>query len=338
MYIRSRRWEVLKEKELTRGSRRCSVSQATHERSSVTSCPPSSILSPCSLYVLSLSFFSFLYFAFCLSPLSLQCPFLSDARAVASRTSSDRKIHLHLLQLPSPLPTPDLMAPREPQSAPLADFFWIAGVDATELLEQFVKLGEDYRAAHPASIPSPVTDTIQEDADAEACVDHINESLARLSSTSSNCNSAVRLSRSENPRDSIHTITVGETESNRSSITVKGPNENRETQNSSYNGFLSEADFDKALFKFAAERESFLADLTLSTTTPPTAKPKPKPKTQRIIAEDVNQNNNNMLRSGIGSVRRHMSFRDMNSMKRQPSVVRHCTALLPSPLVASFRF
>ncbi|KAI5295743.1 hypothetical protein KEM56_005576, partial [Ascosphaera pollenicola] len=91
------------------------------------------------------------------------------------------------------------MAPRHasseppPSIAPLADFFWIAGVDGVELYEKFRKLGEEYQHSHapPANKPpsnnghnlepsngshnartssllqDPTANTIEEDADAE---------------------------------------------------------------------------------------------------------------------------------------------------------------------------
>ena len=48
-------------------------------------------------------------------------------------------------------------------------------------------------------------------------------------------------------------------------------------------------------------------------------RPKPRPKTQKIINEEVTG-----LKSGVGSIRRRISFRDMNSVKRQSSVNRQC--------------
>ncbi|KAL1997938.1 hypothetical protein VTN02DRAFT_391 [Thermoascus thermophilus] len=85
---------------------------------------------------------------------------------------------------------------------------------------------------------------------------------------------------------------------------------------------LDNFDFDRALLKFAAERESFLSDLSLSagaiTNTP--TRPRPRPRTQKIVPEEVSTPTN-PLKSGIGSVRRHMSFRDMSSVKRQPSSI-----------------
>lgn len=78
-------------------------------------------------------------------------------------------------------------------------------------------------------------------------------------------------------------------------------------------------DFDRALRKFASERDSFLSDLTLSAGAVVPNRPRPRPKTQRIVNEDAGG-----LKSGVGSIRRRISFRDMNSMKRQSSVNRSC--------------
>lgn len=76
-------------------------------------------------------------------------------------------------------------------------------------------------------------------------------------------------------------------------------------------------DFDRALRKFASERDSFLSDLTLSAGAVVPNRPKPRPKTQRIVNEEAAG-----LKSGGGSLRRRVSFRDMNSLKRQTSVAR----------------
>ncbi|PGG96260.1 hypothetical protein AJ79_09660 [Helicocarpus griseus UAMH5409] len=203
------------------------------------------------------------------------------------------------------------MAPTsaEPPSSPLADFFWIAGVDGAEIFDIFSKLGEEYNANHSQSLP--VTDTIQEDADAE----EETHPPAESPQPSSKRNSYQWLPKpSDEARLSFRSMS-SETPSNRSSMTIKGSN--------SPNGLsmLSEGDFDKALVKFAAERDTFLTDLSLSAgAVVANNRPRPRPRTQKIVAEEVNP-----LKSGIGSVRRHMSFRDMNSMKRQPSVARQAS-------------
>ena len=99
------------------------------------------------------------------------------------------------------------------------------------------------------------------------------------------------------------------TDSNRSSATI------RAVQVGSTKS-LTDYDFDRALRKFASERESFLLDL--STIAGAVVKqPKPRPKTQRIVNDDAPG-----VMSGLGSVRRRISFREMSSVKRQPSVAR----------------
>lgn len=203
------------------------------------------------------------------------------------------------------------------EGAPLADYFWIAGVDGTEILDTFQRLGEDYRT-NGATSPGPaLADTIQEDADAEE--EHNPDATPRPSSTlftgASGRSSAQRLSTLSKSSEG----TINGTNSNRSSMTVKGAS-------SPLHGsalFTEDFDFDSALFKFANERESFLTDLSLSAgAITPQTRPRSRVRTQKIVSEDSPSPSGNLLRSGIGSVRRHMAFRDMNSMKRQPSVAR----------------
>lgn len=128
-------------------------------------------------------------------------------------------------------------------------------------------------------------------------------------------NSYQRLSRlSDEARLSIQSISLTPesrgTESNRSSATIRGAQVNG-------SGGLNDVDFDRALRKFASERDSFLSDLTLSAGAVVPNRPKPRPKTQRIVNEEAAG-----LKSGVGSMRRRISFRDMNGLKRQTSVAR----------------
>ena len=106
------------------------------------------------------------------------------------------------------------------------------------------------------------------------------------------------------------------TDSNRSSTTIKA------IQVNGTHGSLNDTDFEHALQKFAAQRDSFLSDLTLTAGAVVPNRPKPRPKTQKIVNEDGAG-----LKSGVGSIRRRISFRDMNSMKRQSSVNRQCVYL-----------
>lgn len=206
-------------------------------------------------------------------------------------------------------------SPAENSTSPLADFFWIAGVDGSEILDTFLKLGDEYNS-RGASAPGPaVADTIQEDAEPE------DEKASLLLDPNGNRrDSYKRFSKLSNEaRMSIRSVESKGTNSNRSSMTIKATSSPNRSSTPS-----GEFDFDKALFKFASERESFLSDLTLSAGAVVPARPKPRPRTQRIVADDKPASTN-PLKSGIGSVRRHMSFREMSSMKRQPSVARQAS-------------
>ncbi|KAJ5811021.1 hypothetical protein N7447_010537 [Penicillium robsamsonii] len=212
-------------------------------------------------------------------------------------------------------------SPSNSEGAPLADYFWIAGVDGTEILDTFQRLGEDYRANGAASPGPALADTIQEDADAEE--EHNPDGVSRPNSTlfvgASHRGSTQRLSTLS--KSSEGTNGAG-TNSNRSSMTVKGASSPLRASAL----FSEDFDFDSALFKFANERESFLTDLSLSAgAITPNTRPRSRVRTQKIVSDDSPAPSGNLLRSGIGSVRRHMAFRDMNSMKRQPSIARQAS-------------
>ena len=152
--------------------------------------------------------------------------------------------------------------------------------------------------------------TIEEDKLAEAEDGYMEFSSATSRNTKRN--SYQRLSHvSDEARFSIASISSTpdnrDPDSNRSSATIKAIQLNGK-------GMLNDVDFEKALRKFASERDSFLSDLTLSAGAVVPNRPKPRPKTQRIVKEEASG-----LKSGVGSLRRRISFRDM---KRQPSVAR----------------
>ncbi|KAL8714971.1 MAG: hypothetical protein Q9225_006470 [Loekoesia sp. 1 TL-2023] len=206
------------------------------------------------------------------------------------------------------------MAPvplKESSSAPLADWFFITGVDSEQL-----KWGSSSteETAHDPPQP-PVEQTIEEERTSDAECD----SRGAVPATPRHLkrNSYQRLSRlSDEARLSIASVSLSPerkgTDSNRSSTTIKGIQINGTTTS------LSDVDFDRALRKFATERESFLTDLTLSAGAVVPNRPKARPKTQRIVSTE----DNGGLKLGVGSIRRRISFRDMNSMKRQSSVNR----------------
>lgn len=132
-------------------------------------------------------------------------------------------------------------------------------------------------------------------------------------------NSYQRLSRlSDEARLSVASISVTSegkgTDSNRSSATIRAVQVNGHSSIG-----LNDVDFDRALRKFTSERDSFLTDLNFTAGAVVPNRPKPRPKTQKIVGEDAST-----LKSGVGSLRQRISFRDLNSVKRQPSLARQC--------------
>ncbi len=184
------------------------------------------------------------------------------------------------------------------------------GVDSYQL-----RWGKDEELTDLAPT-APVEPTIEEDRAAEAEGD--SEDLKGATSKKAKRNSYQRLSNlSDEARLSITSLSLSPerkgTDSNRSSTTIKG------SQINGNGRLLSDTDFENALKKFASQRDSFLSDLTLSAGAVVPNRPKARPKTQKIVNEDAAG-----LKSGVGSLRRRISFRDMNSMKRQSSVKRQC--------------
>ena len=215
------------------------------------------------------------------------------------------------------------MPPLETTSAPLADWFFIAGrkrsTPCTTSADKLAGVDSDQLRWAEAEdtngkpLPqTPVEPTIEEDEQAEAATGITTSSPP--TPRHAKHNSYHRLSRlSDDARLSIQSIKItpdkNGTDSNRSSTTIKGIQING-------SGPLNDVDFDRALRKFATERDSFLTDLSTSAGAVVPNRPKPRPKTQKI-GEDAA-----LLKSGVGSIRRKISFRDMSSMKRQPSIAR----------------
>ncbi|KAI9888294.1 MAG: hypothetical protein M1814_000766 [Vezdaea aestivalis] len=190
---------------------------------------------------------------------------------------------------------------------PLADYFWISGVDSLSFGHE-----QSDRPVNGTATPPPLS--IQEGKLLE-----INGSERPPSGGSSRNkrhsrgDSLHRLSTLSNEaRDSIrnvNSLSDPVTKSNRSSTTIKG------LQINSTNGTgLSEVDFDKALFKFAEERDHFHDELAFSAgaVVVPT-RPAVHPRTQKVKDEEGTG-----LRPSLGSLRRKLSYRELSSSKRQP--------------------
>lgn len=208
--------------------------------------------------------------------------------------------------------------------APLADYFFIAGIESSQIFDE--KL-----AAALAASTAPVEDTIEE----HSILDTTNNGRPISSEGLNGVDTPRRRSRlSYEARKSINSMLGSGTASNRSSATIRAVNftepfssEPKELQLTDQGGpvgpiggsGLSDEDFDAALKKFANERDTFLEEIHFSAGTLPelNSKPKRSAKTQKIVNEDGGG-----LRSSVGSLRRRIST--MNSLKRQPSVMRQC--------------
>jgi hypothetical protein len=186
--------------------------------------------------------------------------------------------------------------------SPLADYFFIAGIESSQVFDERLQTN---RAASPG--PAPVDTTIEENEVLET------DTTRPPSSDGSNRDTtAKRRSRlSYEARKSISSLLGSESRSasNRSSATIKAPQTERWS--------MSEEDFDSALRKFAAERENFLEEISFSAGALPQMNKPKKSKSQRINADESGG-----VKSGMGSIRRKLST--MNSLKRQPSLMRQC--------------
>ncbi|KAI9706298.1 MAG: hypothetical protein M1820_004873 [Bogoriella megaspora] len=199
----------------------------------------------------------------------------------------------------------------EVSSAPLADYFFISGIESSQILE-------DRLAPNGPVMATPAGETIQEDTALETDTDI--RPMTPKSPVDQNPKRHSRNRLSFDARKSISsTIDNGGnkrdsrgTASNRSSVTIKAS----QTPQAGGTG-LSEEDFDEALRKFASDRELFMEDLQFTAgTVAQTSRPRTRPKTLRIS----HQEDPGGLKGKVGSIKRSLST--MNSMKRQPSVAR----------------
>lgn len=229
-------------------------------------------------------------------------------------------------------------------AAPLADYFWIAGVEDISYHDN------EPVDTRPLSCLQ-LNDTIKEDSENE--IPEIPESPTKAPSKEttarhsrrSSFNRLSKLTTAE-PRFSIQGFDENDgTRSNRSSATIRpippvnggnGADDGTPTptdaapstepgfptsgggQGTGFTG-LPDFDFDKALMKFAAERENFLDDLSFTAGAKLQARPPMvNPRAERIKAEEGELSGRmSPLKSIKGSIRRKISFRDMNSVKRQ---------------------
>lgn len=216
-------------------------------------------------------------------------------------------------------------------STPLADYFWIAGIELASLKDP-----------SPAQPTNQLENTISEDAEADESEASPQAGTARASARHSRHNSTNRLSKISNSDrlsfQALEELDVG-TRSNRSSTTIRPSQLNGTGQagGESTSAFGQDFDFDTALIKFAVEREKFLEDLTFSAGAKLESRPPMvNPRTERLKGADGEQSGRmSPLRSIRGSIRRKISFRELSSARKQPTVPRPGASLSPWTIVTT---
>lgn len=203
----------------------------------------------------------------------------------------------------------------DPSSAPLADYFWIAGIDSVS----YHDLPEAPNSGHTTNGLPPVGDNTIAEGPEEGQDEPILGSSPRGASARHSRGSLNRLSRlSIDARNSIQSLEALDTYSgsNRSSLTVRAVPSNG-TQDSVKQG-LSDFDFDRALVKFANEREVFLDDLSFSAGTVMQSRPPMTARAEKIKHDEEGLGGRKSPFGRVGgSIRRKISFRDLNSSKKQ---------------------
>ena len=197
----------------------------------------------------------------------------------------------------------------------LGDYFWIAGLDGQELLNTYIRLAAE--TSRPSSYG--VDDTIQEDetTEVEAAPSIVRSSGSIIRHRSRP--SYHRLSQlSDEARLSMLTLDakpIGSA-SNRSSATIRAVPRSE----SRLSLAISDLDFDDALTRFTNDRDKFYLDMSFQPPSPvQTNHAKPRARTHKIVAEDRSPTPSR----GLGSLRRHISFKEMSSVRRQASLARN---------------
>lgn len=218
---------------------------------------------------------------------------------------------------------------------PLADYFWIAGIDSISYGEH---LAQDLKPAR-RSFTEQLLEAIEAEEEVqENLLSPRNGTFSNLmplpdNNFSTNFSSDLLGPNVENV-ESVGNAENGDcgdatsqattpgnlirNSSNSSSSTITNNNNvgNPEGKVRRFKG-MNDDDFDNALLKFAAERDSFLDDLSFSAGTIMPHKPVMHPRAQRVVSEDL-------ALQKAPSLRRRISLRDLTSMRRAPSVNRAC--------------
>ncbi|KAF8422125.1 AEX-3 domain-containing protein [Tirmania nivea] len=205
---------------------------------------------------------------------------------------------------------------------PLAEYFWIAGIDS-------ISYGEHMPPEPPRMGFAPSEGLIEAAEPDESENPFQRRSNGTLQAESRSA-SPSRLTPSPNATPTGDgRLSVASQNFGGSLGKLRSSNSSTSTLANSLKVGMSDADFDKALFKFAAERESFLEDLSFSAGTIVNNKPVIHPRAQKVINDDANIQK-------APSLRRRISLRDLSSMRRAPSVVNRAASIRTSRRMSNY--
>ncbi|KAI5784595.1 AEX-3 domain-containing protein [Geopyxis carbonaria] len=234
-----------------------------------------------------------------------------------------------------------------PLDPPLADYFWIAGIDSISYGEHLAQDSKPNRRSFTEQLLEAI-EAEEEAQESSLQLPGTNGSNLRLSNGSS-------FNGSSSPSDRLSGISaLSNIDDNRESTFSSQPSSRSATpsnlmrnSSTSSNSTITEAnaatmaptlppvrkmgdqDFDKALLKFAAERDSFLDDLSFSAGTILPNKPLMHPRAQKVVTEEPKLDKTN-------SLRRRISLRDLTSMRRSPSMVNRASSIRTAKRMSNY--
>lgn len=210
--------------------------------------------------------------------------------------------------------TPAPSSTAEQSSTPLADYFFISGIESSQVYDE--RTQSNGIVTSPLAQP-PVDETIEEDRALETDSIRPTSQDGLSNGDSTRRRSANRFSENRQSNCTIIGPDPKQTASNRSSATIKGVQLG--------GSGLSDQEFDIALRKFASERDTFLEEIQFTAGVAQQARStptRPRPRPQRV-SQANNDDGVGNLRSGVGSIRRRISTMQ-SSLKRQSSTARQC--------------
>jgi hypothetical protein len=221
---------------------------------------------------------------------------------------------------------------------PLADYFWIAGIDSTSYGEHLARGGAE--AIRKSFADQLLVAAMETEEETQGISLHVPSTNGRRSNGGqfSGDRLSIHGETGGSGGGGITTTTIDVPPTPTNATRPKSPGGLMRNSSNSSNSTITESrplttatvrrdfDFDKALLKFAAERDSFLEDLSFSAGTVLPKREQIHPRAQKVLDRDepmtpVQATTPNNRLEKTNSLRRRISLRDLTSMRRSPSVV-----------------